>query len=253
MSRPPRVLSSTGLYHVIFRGINHLNIFEKTEDYKKMLEILEEMKEKENIKIFAYCLMTNHAHIFLKEKDVGDIKKVMHKLLTTYVVWFNRKYKRSGSLIGNRYKSEPIEDEKYYFALVRYIHQNPVKAGICKASSEYRWSSYSDYLSGQKTLTDTELTLEMLSPNRKEAIKCFEELHLVEDVMDFSITNTKKLTTAQIHRKIEKIIGLAPEAISQMPRAQRNQALIQLRSAGMTIGQLERATGISRGIITKAK
>jgi len=107
MSRPPRVLSSTGLYHVIFRGINHLNIFEETDDYKKMLDIFAKLKEKENIEIYAYCLMTNHVHIFLKEKEAGDIKKVMHKLLTTYVVWFNRKYQRSGSLIGNRYKSEP--------------------------------------------------------------------------------------------------------------------------------------------------
>jgi len=253
MSRPPRVLSSTGLYHVIFRGINHLNIFEETDDYKKMLDIFAKLKEKENIEIYAYCLMTNHVHIFLKEKEAGDIKKVMHKLLTTYVVWFNRKYQRSGSLIGNRYKSEPIEDEKYYFALVKYIHQNPVRSKMCKTSSEYKWSSYNDYVSGKNSLTNTELTLEMLSPERKEAIRCFEELHLTEDIIDFNITNTKKLTPAQIHRKIEKIIGLPPEAISQMPRADRNQTLIKLRTAGLTIGQLERATGISRGIITKAK
>ena len=191
MSRPPRVLSSTGLYHVIFRGINHLNIFEEAEDYKKMLEIFFKLKEKENIEIYAYCLMTNHVHIFLKEKEIGDIKKVMHKLLTTYVVWFNRKYQRSGSLIGNRYKSEPIEDEKYYFALVRYIHQNPVRAKICKSSSEYHWSSYNDYLSDKQSITDTELTLDMLSGNRKEAIKYFKELHQVDDMIDFNITDTK--------------------------------------------------------------
>jgi hypothetical protein len=197
--------------------------------------------------------MSNHAHIFLKEKEMGDIKKVMHKLLTTYVVWFNRKYQRSGSLIGNRYKSEPIEDKKYYFELVRYIHQNPVRAKMCNTPSEYRWSSYNDYVSGGKSITDTQLTLEMFSPEREEAIKRFEELHLAEDMIDFNITNTKKLTTAQIHRKIEKIIGLSPDAISKMPREERNQTLIKLRAAGLTIGQLERATGISRGIITKAK
>ena len=132
MSRPPRVLSSTGLYHVIFRGINHLNIFEEAEDYKKMLEIFFKLKEKENIEIYAYCLMTNHVHIFLKEKEIGDIKKVMHKLLTTYVVWFNRKYQRSGSLIGNRYKSEPIEDEKYYFALEQFGDGAVFVTSLCK-------------------------------------------------------------------------------------------------------------------------
>ena len=70
MSRPPRILSSTGLYHVIFRGINHLNIFEEKEDYQKILEIIAKLKEKEDMEIYAYCLMTNHVHIFLKETGV---------------------------------------------------------------------------------------------------------------------------------------------------------------------------------------
>ena len=254
MSRPPRVLSATGLYHIIFRGINHLNIFEEKEDYKKMLEILGKLKEKENIEIYAYCLMTNHVHIFLKEKEIGDIKRVMHKLLTTYVVWFNRKYQRSGSLIGNRYKSEPIEEEKYYFALVRYIHQNPVRAKICKTPDEYKWSSYNEYISKRKSiLTDKSFTLDMLSTKRSEAISCFKELHTVDEDTDFNITNTKKSTPAQINRKIEKVSGMKAESISQLTRVERNQILKELRLSGLTIGELERATGITRGIIAKAK
>lgn len=254
MSRPPRILSSTGLYHVIFRGINHLNIFEEKEDYQKILEIIAKLKEKEDMEIYAYCLMTNHVHLFLKEKEIGDIKRIMHKMLTTYVVWYNRKYKRSGSLIGNRYKSEPIEDDKYYFALVRYIHQNPVRAQICKLPEEYKWSSYSDYVSKKKnTLTDKSFTLDMFSSKISEAINCFKEFHQIDEEEDFNITNTKRLTAAQINRKIEKISGMTAESISQLPRAERNSVLRGLRTSGITIGQLERATGISRGIITKAK
>ncbi len=254
MSRPPRILSSTGLYHVMFRGINHLNIFEEKEDYQKMLEIFRKIKETEGIEIYAYCLMTNHVHIFLKEKELGDIKKVMHKLLTTYVVWYNRKYQRTGSLIGNRYKSEPIEDEIYYFSLVRYIHQNPVRANLCKVLTEYEWSSYNDYITkGTNVITDVEFTLEMLSSNKKEAIKQFEELHQIGDMMDFSITNTKKLTPAQINRRIKTISGIEAESISLLPKNERNEILAELRSAGLTIGQLVRATGISRGIVTNAK
>lgn len=254
MSRPPRVLSSTGLYHVIFRGINHLNIFEEDEDYQKMLKIIASLKESDCIEIYAYCLMTNHVHLFLKEKETGDIKKVMHRLLTTYVGWFNRKYQRNGSLIGNRYKSEPIENEKYYFALVRYIHQNPVRAQICKMPHEYKWSSYNDYIfKGKSLLTDTSFTLDMLSSNISEAINYFKEFHQIDEAVDFNITNTKKLTQAQINRKIEKISGMTPESISQLPRTERNEVLQKLRTAGLTIGELERATGISRGIITNAK
>lgn len=251
MSRPPRVLSSTGLYHVIFKGINGLNIFEDTFDYKKMLEILATLKEKEKIQIYAYCLMTNHVHLFLKENEIGDIKKVMHKLLTTYVGWFNRKYMRNGTLVANRYKSEPIEDEKYYMALIRYIHQNPVKAGLCATPDQYKWSSYNDYLSNGKYLTDTEFTLAMLSPDSKNATEIFVEMHKSGEQVDFSITDNKKLTTAQICRKIEKISGILPEKISQLSRQERNSVLSKLRQEGLTIGQLERATGISRGVISK--
>ena len=254
MSRPPRVLSSTGLYHVIFRGINHLNIFEENEDYQKMLEIIAKLKENENFEVYAYCLMTNHVHLFLKEKELGDIKKIMHKLLTTYVVWFNRKYQRSGSLIGNRYKSEPIENDKYYYALVRYIHQNPIRAKICKSPEEYIWSSYNDYISKKNnTLTDKSFILDMFSSKNREAVGCFREFHLFDEELDFDITNTKKLTTPQIKRKIEKISGMTAESISTLQRGERNYILKELRMSGLTIGQLERATGISRGIITKAK
>lgn len=122
VSRPPRVLSETGLYHIIFRGLNRQNLFEEDEDYIKLLEIINDIKNVFEIQIYAYCLMTNHVHFFLREKESGDIKTIMHKLLTRYVMWYNRKYQRSGSLIGNRYKSEPIEDETYYLTLMRYIH-----------------------------------------------------------------------------------------------------------------------------------
>ena len=141
MSRPPRVLSETGLYHIIFRGLNRQNLFEEDDDYIKLLEIIKDIKNVFEIQIYAYCLMTNHVHLFLREKESGDIKTIMHKLLTRYVMWYNRKYQRSGSMIGNRYKSEPIEDETYYLTLMRYIHQNPVKADMVNKPEEYIWSS----------------------------------------------------------------------------------------------------------------
>ena len=73
MSRPPRVLSETGLYHIIFRGLNRQNLFEEDEDYIKLLEIINDIKNVFEIQIYAYCLMTNHVHLFLREKESGDI------------------------------------------------------------------------------------------------------------------------------------------------------------------------------------
>ncbi|MBO5408186.1 MAG: transposase [Clostridia bacterium] len=78
MSRPPRVLSKTGLYHIIFRGINRQDLFEENQDYIKLLEIIEKIKEEEKFELYAYCLMTNHVHLFMKEQNMGDIKKIVH-------------------------------------------------------------------------------------------------------------------------------------------------------------------------------
>ena len=253
MSRPARLLSETGLYHIVFRGLNRQNLFEEEEDYEKLLEIVEDIKTGSEMQIYAYCLMTNHVHLFIKEKESGDIKGIMHRLLTRYVGWYNRKYQRSGSLVGNRYKSEPIEDERYYLALIRYIHQNPVKAGMVGKPEEYLRSSYNDYVNQKNELTDTEFCLSLLSSDKEQALKEFVAFHENIEETDFSITNTKRLTDAQVKRRITKITGgVNPEEISGKEKTERDRMLALLRSEGLTIGQLERTTGISRGIITRA-
>ncbi|MDD4689882.1 MAG: transposase [Eubacteriales bacterium] len=253
VSRPPRILSETGLYHIVFRGINRQNLFEEEQDYKKMLEILRDIKSAYEIEIYAYCLMTNHVHLFVKEKEIGDIKIIMHKILTRYVMWYNRKYQRSGSLIGNRYKSEPIEDEAYYLTLMRYIHQNPLKAGMVNDVEEYIWSSYNDYINMKNELTDIDFGLSIFSNDEEKALKAFDEYHKEMDDYDFSISNTKRLTDEQLKRRIIMVTdGISPEKISLRTKIERDAILAILRNEGFTIGQLERVTGISRGIITRA-
>jgi len=255
MSRPPRVLSNTGLYHILFRGINRQNLFEEDKDFEKMLEIINDVKVEKSFKLHAYCLMTNHVHLFICEKECGDIKKIMHKILTKYVGWFNYKYKRSGSLIGNRYKSEPIEDDEYYLTLMRYIHQNPIKAGIIKSPEEYPWSSYVSYIDDKENdIVDIEDFLMILNNNKITAQKMFVDFHTKSETNDFSISDTKKLTDEQLIRKIKKIIQPTDyRKIVDLPKSERNSLLAKLRKNGFTIGQLERLTGISRGIITRAK
>lgn len=255
MSRPARILSQSGLYHILFRGINRQNLFEEEKDYEKMLEIIKEVKEEKGFRIHGYCLMTNHVHLFICEKETGDIKKIMHKILTKYVGWYNYKYSRSGTLIGNRYKSEPIEDESYYLNLLRYIHQNPIKSGISQNMEDYKWSSYSEYIKkSAKEIVDTEVFLLMFSEEEKRAIELFKEFHEENETLDFYISETKKLTDEQLKRKIKKFLGdIEIKEIGNMSRNDRNMILMKLRENGFTIGQLERITGISRGIISRAK
>ena len=253
MSREKRRFSSTGLYHIVFRGLNRQSLFEEDRDYKKFKEILQNQKESKSFEIYAYCLMSNHVHMFIKESETGDIVKIMHKILTSYVGWYNIKYQRSGSLIGNRYKSEPIEDDKYVFAVVRYIHQNPVKAGVVENIIDYEWSSYKEYIE-KIELIDENFLFVMLDSEKDRAKKIFIELHKEIELEDFQISDRKKLTDSQVKRKIVKVIKRDDvKSIANLPKEERNRILCILRQdEKLSIGQLERITGISRGIITRS-
>lgn len=269
MSRQPRQISQTGLYHIIIRGINRKNIFEEEADYLKFLDILGEVKEKEGFQLIAYCLMTNHVHIFLKENEPGNVKQIMHRLLTKYAGWYNRKYERSGSLIGNRYKSEPVEDKKYFFALLRYIHQNPIRSGIVENIEDYKWSSFREYIndgseisrsqipgiqaSGVR-LTDAHLVLSRLCGDEKRARTMIIEFHQHLETEDFGLGDNKKPTDQQVRRKIIQLLdGEEPHAIGKMPKENRTDILRYLHEKEkVSLRQLERITGISRGIIARA-
>lgn len=244
MSRPPRIISKTGLYHIMFKGLNGQTLFEDDSDYEKMTDIISDIKEEKEFKVYAYALMSDHVHLFIHEREAGDIKKIMHKLLTRYAGYYNFKYTRSGPLIENRYKSEPIEDEVYYLSLVRYIHQN------ASDMTGYKWSSYKSYIDGDG-IADTDDVLDMFSRDGEEAVKLFVEFHQDTEMTDFFISETKRLTDEQLKRKMRGVLGEEIE-ISKLPKKERDEKLAILRDNGFTIGELERITGISRSIVTRA-
>ena len=114
------------------RGINRQNIFEEEDDYERFLDILKACKSKSDCKLYAYCLMGNHFHLLLKvEKE--DLEMIIKRLAGSYVYWYNLKYRRCGHLFQDRFISEAVETDPYLLTVIRYIHHNPVKAGICKA------------------------------------------------------------------------------------------------------------------------
>ena len=245
MARAARQISETGLYHILFRGVNKQHIFEEAEDYEKLKAILISLKKEMGYKIYAYCFMSNHVHILLEEKSTGDISQIMKRLLTKYARWYNIKYKRSGALIANRYKSKPVEVDEYFLGLIRYIHQNPKKAGIVTEINEYEWSSYNEYINEEQGLADKEFVMQMISKNG------FEELHQQEDESEFTVDDKIKLTDDEIRRRIIKKYNLEPKNICNMEKKIRNELLSKLKKE-YSIRQLERVTGISRGVIHKS-
>ena len=252
MGRQARQFSETGLYHIVFRGVNHCHLFEEDADYEKFLTILKTVKNEFQFDLYAYCLMSNHVHLLIKEINIGDIVGIMKKILTHYAGWFNRKYKRSGSLIANRYKSECVKNDEYLFSLVRYIHQNPVKAGIIEKTEEYQWSSYTDYIKGKSDITDDNFILETLSQDKETAVKAFVNLHELFDDNEYIPSDSKRKTEAQVRREIIKLSdGMEPNHIASLEKNDRNELIAKIKLGGLSIRQIERATGISRGIIAK--
>ena len=128
----------------MLRGNERKDIFIDNEDKEKLIKIILHKKADETFKLYAYCIMDNHLHLIVKEQK-ETISQIIKKIAISYAYYFNNKYKRVGHLFQDRYKSETIEDEPYLLSVIRYIHNNPEKAGITK-KEKYKWSSYSNYM-----------------------------------------------------------------------------------------------------------
>lgn len=146
MARHRRVYSSTGLYHIVMKGIDKKYIFHDAEDKYRFLSSMAAARENGGFKVFAYCLMDNHVHLVVMEKE--EIGNSIRRFAVSYVKYYHKKYGTSGHFFSNRFHSDPIETEGYLMRAIRYAHQNPVRAGIINQCADYPWSSYNEYLDG---------------------------------------------------------------------------------------------------------
>lgn len=145
MPRFPRSYIQTSFFHVITQGINKSYIFENAEDIKHYIKIMHKLIEELNIELIAYCIMNNHSHMLINTEKITELSKYMHRLNTSYAIYYNKKYSRVGYVFKNRYKSEGIYSEEHLYNCIKYIYDNPVKAGICKSAKEYPYSNYKEY------------------------------------------------------------------------------------------------------------
>jgi len=150
MARKPRIHYSGAVYHVFIRGNARQQIFFETADYLRFLRLLGEGIEKYNHRIHGFCLMPNHIHLAVQVGDI-PLSRIMQNLCFRYTQWMNRRKDRAGHLFQGRYKALLVDADSYLLELVRYIHLNPVRAGMVKFPEEYLWSSHLAYL-GEKKL-----------------------------------------------------------------------------------------------------
>lgn len=174
MSRLARKQSASAIYHIMLRGNEKRPIFLDDEDRTRFIDTLRVKKSENKFELYAYCLMNNHVHLLINER-AESIARIMKCINVSYAIYFNKKYNRVGHLFQDRFRSEAIDYENYLLSAARYIHNNPVHAGIIDLPEKYEWSSYGCY-SGVKNvscLVDTSLLLEMYSIYPDKAVKEF--------------------------------------------------------------------------------
>lgn len=245
MPRTARSISESGFLHIMIRGLNKQLIFHENNDYEYFIYLMNKTKEKCDVSLHAYCLLPNHAHILLRSLDKQPGKYIQH-IGTSYAQHYNKVNERVGHLFQDRYKSEMINTDEYFMAALRYIHYNPVKAGLVKQPEQYSWSSYPEYI-GTNTLTDTQFALSLFG-SKKSLINYHKELPN-ENFMDLNEPN--KMSYQEMANliysifPIEEFKKLSPEKQEQQIRS------IRLKTKA-TIRQLEYALQISKHYIVKA-
>ncbi len=158
MARPIRIEYEGAVYHVTVRGNDRRPIFKTDGDRERFLRTLSESVERYEVRLYLYCLMKNHVHMVL-ETPRGNLSRFMHRLQTSYTVYFNRRHRRSGHLMQGRFGASLVDEDRYILKLSRYVHLNPVfiRANRSKSPSErvsilraYMWSSYRGYIGKDK-------------------------------------------------------------------------------------------------------
>lgn len=249
MSRMERRESPTGVYHVMQRGVGKQIIFEDDQDRHVYLNKIKEIRMHVKFELLAYCLMDNHVHLLIRTENVGDVSKIMHRAGTGYALYYNSKYERSGHVFQGRYNCEIVTDQRYLFACVRYIHNNPIVAGIC-AREKYSWSSYNDYVMEQG-ITDRDFFMSVIG-----GVDEFLQFSAVKDetkIMDCHDVLRTHSDGLQVIRDALGVECRDGSVVNLLSRKERDRIIAELKKAGFSVREIERLTGISKSIIYRVK
>lgn len=247
MPRKARIISPTGIYHITLRSVNQHIIFEEDFDYRKFLFILSDCKKKHEVEIYGYCLMDNHIHILLYSPP-DRLAGFFQSLGTRFVHWYNAKYIRSGHLFQERFHSTVIITNTQFLSALLYIHNNPVKANMCRFPSEYRWSSFNTYCGRSDSLVNIAFAQRILG-GEKNLLHYFAKK---SDSLDFSRFDDDHpainhfITDENAKAIFKSITNLeSSSAVVHMEKARRNEYVRKLHQNGLSIKQVARLMDVS--------
>ena len=189
MARPLRIEYPGAWYHVMNRGRRGENVFADSNDYEAFIVLLQESAKMFDLRVSAFCLMSNHYHLLVQTPS-GNLSRAMRHVNGVYTQRFNRRRNIDGQLFRGRYKSVLVQEDSHLLELLRYIHRNPVTAHMCNAVGDYLWSSHSGYISSAKKWDwlHKGTLLDMFSKERNKAKRqyhCFVQCEDSAEVTDF--------------------------------------------------------------------
>ena len=244
MARAARKKSDVGIYHVMLRGADQRVLFIDDEDCNRFLETLRRVKEGADFRLYACCLMGNHVHILMREGKV-PLEQVFKRIGISYLYYYNWKYQLHGHLFQDRYRSESVNDDTYFLDVLRYICQNPVKAGLCRNITEYPWLRCSGI--HNDTLVDSLTELTDLSG---EALLNFVSESCTAEHLDE--TTARRLTDSEAIDLLCSICSCRfVQEIGGWEADRQKEAIKKASEHGISIRQLSRLTGISKAIIER--
>ena len=240
MARKARVRAQSGVYHVVIQGVRHRDLFLDEEDYAQFTELLERTTKTEdeglgtvvNYELIGYCLMSDHLHLLLKEGE-EDVSKVVSRIVTPYSHYFNNKYDRDGAIYRARFASEPVEDAERQDIVLRYILQTPLRLKRVDSLDDYPYSSWhrEPEERRQQLLVPLPAGTKCLSPRKNAPPRPSDKQVLL---MIYQMTGASSISEFMLQ-----------------PYANCLSTLTDLRRRGASVRQLERLTGIGRGVIQR--
>ena len=246
--RSARICGESGIYHVVSRGVGQQIIFETDADRRRYLGSLQSLIGGSSGSLLAWCLMDNHAHLLIS-LPIDELSSTMRRLNSGYALHFNLVHDRSGHLFQGRFRSEPVDSDEYLMTVVRYIHQHPWRAGMT-ADCRYEWSSFDRYASGDVPSGGEIVMGAFGSPDE------FAAFHRQEDFdagcIDIAARRRRVDDEAALGVALELFGDAGLGEVKALPKKDRDAALARMKESGLTVRQIQRLTGVSLGVISKA-
>ena len=245
MPRTARERSAVGLYHVLLRGADGRIIFSDDEDCTRFLASLSHAREGDAFLLYAYCLMGSHAHLLIREASV-PIDQAFKRIGASYARYYNAKYNQTGRLFQDRFQSEALNDNPHFLDAMRFICQNPVKAGLSKTMFSYPWLGCSGVTESGGLLYSPDV---MKEEKRRELVTF---LRAPCEFEHLEVKGPGRVPDDKAAEQLARIANLPPAEIASLEKAKRNAILSMAHDAGLSIRQLARLTGLGKTVVEHA-